>query len=141
MQIFHEIDAVEPLKKIASSPNTVASKLAAEALKNIGEKIPHKLSQQVPLWTVDDVVYWITQVRIDYDSSLMIGFLESGCVFCLNAVMFFSFFRYFHNFCFGYIFADAKCLEFIVCFNIDFAPIYHQLSMFYVMMMRKNKER
>ena len=61
-QIFHEIDAVEPLKKIASSPNTVASKLAAEALKMIGEKIPHKLSQQVPLWTVDDVVYWVTQV-------------------------------------------------------------------------------
>ncbi|KAH9525440.1 NAD(+) hydrolase sarm1 [Bulinus truncatus] len=58
-EIFHEIDAVEPLKKIAGSPNTVASKLAAEALKVIGEKIPHKLSQQVPLWTVDDVVYWI----------------------------------------------------------------------------------
>ncbi|KAK7475661.1 hypothetical protein BaRGS_00033087 [Batillaria attramentaria] len=51
-EIFHEIDAVEPLKKIASSPNTVASKLAAEALKVIGEKIPHKLSQQVPLWTI-----------------------------------------------------------------------------------------
>lgn len=63
MQIFHEIDAVEPLKKIAGSPNTVASKLAAEALKIIGEKIPHKLSQQVPLWTVDDVVYWVTQVK------------------------------------------------------------------------------
>ncbi|RUS89755.1 hypothetical protein EGW08_002458 [Elysia chlorotica] len=64
-EIFHEIDAVEPLKKIASSPNTVASKLAAEALKNIGEKIPHKLSQQVPLWTVDDVVYWITQIGFE----------------------------------------------------------------------------
>ncbi|BFZ19099.1 hypothetical protein BsWGS_22138 [Bradybaena similaris] len=64
-EIFHEIDAVEPLKKIASSPNTVASKLAAEALKIIGEKIPHKLSQQVPLWTVDDVVYWVTQIGFE----------------------------------------------------------------------------
>ncbi|ESO97457.1 hypothetical protein LOTGIDRAFT_114826 [Lottia gigantea] len=61
-EIFHEIDAVEPLKKIASSPNAVASKLAVEALKIIGEKIPHKLSQQVPLWTVDDVIYWVSQV-------------------------------------------------------------------------------
>lgn len=61
-EIFHEIDAVEPLKKIASSPNTVASKLAAEALKVIGEKIPHKLSQQVPLWTVEDVAYWVSQI-------------------------------------------------------------------------------
>jgi hypothetical protein len=62
LQIFHEIDAVEPLKKIASSPNPVASRLAAEALKVIGEKIPHKLSQQVPLWTVEDVAYWVSQV-------------------------------------------------------------------------------
>ncbi|KAL8579686.1 hypothetical protein ACOMHN_066675 [Nucella lapillus] len=61
-EIFHEIDAVEPLKKIASSTNTVASKLAAEALKVIGEKIPHKLSQQVPLWTVEDVAYWVSQI-------------------------------------------------------------------------------
>lgn len=61
-EIFHEIDAVEPLKKIASSPNTVASKFAAEALKIIGEKIPHKLSQQVPLWTVEDVSYWVSQI-------------------------------------------------------------------------------
>ena len=63
LQVFHEIDAVEPLKKLASSPNTVASKLAAEALKVIGEKIPHKLTQQVPLWTVEDVSYWVSQVN------------------------------------------------------------------------------
>ena len=63
VQVFHEIDAVEPLKKLASSPNTVASKLAAEALKVIGEKIPHKLTQQVPLWTVEDVSYWVSQVN------------------------------------------------------------------------------
>ena len=61
-QIFYEINAVEPLKKLASSPNDVASKLAAEALKTIGEKIPHTLSQQVPLWSVPDVVYWVSQV-------------------------------------------------------------------------------
>ncbi|XP_046373718.1 NAD(+) hydrolase sarm1-like [Haliotis rufescens] len=68
-EIFHEICAVQPLKKIASSPNAVASKLAAEALKVIGEKIPHRLSQQVPLWTVNDVSYWVSQVGFSKYSS------------------------------------------------------------------------
>lgn len=38
---------VELLNKVASSPNAVASKYAAQALKLIGAEIPHKLSQQV----------------------------------------------------------------------------------------------
>ncbi|GFO26159.1 sterile alpha and tir motif-containing protein 1 [Plakobranchus ocellatus] len=84
-EIFHEIDAVEPLKKIASSPNTVASKLAAEALKNIGEKIPHKLSQQVPLWTVDDVVYWITQIGFeDYAPKVRESHLDGDLLLILT---------------------------------------------------------
>lgn len=50
------------LKKVASSPNAIASKYAAQALQLIGEQVPHKLSQQVPLWTVEDVVEWVKQV-------------------------------------------------------------------------------
>ncbi|XP_022258169.1 sterile alpha and TIR motif-containing protein 1-like isoform X2 [Limulus polyphemus] len=61
--IFHEIGAVEALKKVASSPNAIASKYAAQALQLIGEEVPHKLSQQVPLWTVEDVREWVKQVR------------------------------------------------------------------------------
>lgn len=61
--MLYKIGAVDPLKWLASTPNRVASKLAAQALKIIGEEIPHKLSQQVPLWTCDDVVHWTSQVK------------------------------------------------------------------------------
>ncbi|KAK0047671.1 sterile alpha and TIR motif-containing protein 1-like isoform X1 [Biomphalaria pfeifferi] len=60
-EVLYKIGAVEPLKWLASTPNRVASKLAAQALKIIGEEVPHKLSQQVPLWTCDDVTHWISQ--------------------------------------------------------------------------------
>ena len=43
--------------KVASSPDSVASCLASEALKLIGEEVPHKLFQQVPLWSVEDVAH------------------------------------------------------------------------------------
>ncbi|CAG4910929.1 unnamed protein product [Colias eurytheme] len=65
-EIFKEIGAVEPLKKVASCPNAVASKYAAKALRLIGEEVPHKLSQQVPLWSIEDVREWVKQI----------GFLE-----------------------------------------------------------------
>ncbi|RWS24608.1 sterile alpha and TIR motif-containing protein 1-like protein [Leptotrombidium deliense] len=58
--VFHEIGAVDALKRVASTP-AIASKFAAQALKLIGEQVPHKLSLQVPLWTVDDVREWIKQ--------------------------------------------------------------------------------
>ncbi|RWS16071.1 Sterile alpha and TIR motif-containing protein 1-like protein, partial [Dinothrombium tinctorium] len=64
--IFHEIGAIGALKKVASSPNAVASKFAAQALKLIGEVVPHKLSQQVPLWTVDDVKEWVKQIGFSH---------------------------------------------------------------------------
>ncbi|XP_035220571.1 NAD(+) hydrolase sarm1-like isoform X1 [Stegodyphus dumicola] len=64
-QIFHEVDAVEALKKVASSPNAIASKYAAQALQLIGEELPHKLSQQVPLWTEVDVKEWVKQIGFD----------------------------------------------------------------------------
>ena len=62
-QIFHECGAVEPLKHLACSTNKLASKFAAQALRIIGEKVPYKLSGQVPLWTVTDVKHWLQQVR------------------------------------------------------------------------------
>lgn len=67
LQILYKIGAVDPLKWLASTPNRVASKLAAQALKIIGEEVPHKLSQQVPLWASDDVVHWIGQVMMHID--------------------------------------------------------------------------
>ncbi|GFT04355.1 NAD(+) hydrolase sarm1 [Nephila pilipes] len=60
--VFHDIGVVNALKKVASSPNAIASKYAAQALQLIGEQVPHKLSQQVPLWTVEDVVEWVKQI-------------------------------------------------------------------------------
>lgn len=60
-KIFKEIKAIEPLKRVASSPNALASKYAAQALKLIGETVPHKLSQQVPLWSSEDVREWVIQ--------------------------------------------------------------------------------
>lgn len=32
------------------------------ALKSLGELVPHKLSQQVALWTINDVKEWIKQI-------------------------------------------------------------------------------
>lgn len=60
--IFHEIGAIEALKTVASCPNAIASKFAAQALRLIGETVPHKLSQQVPLWSVEDVQEWVKQI-------------------------------------------------------------------------------
>ena len=50
--------------KAARSPDFVASCLASEALKLIGEEVPHKLSQQVSLWSVEDVAHWVSEVCI-----------------------------------------------------------------------------
>ncbi|XP_053625123.1 NAD(+) hydrolase sarm1 isoform X3 [Plodia interpunctella] len=61
-EIFKDIGAIESLKKVASCPNAVASKYAAQALRLIGEEVPHKLSQQVPLWSIEDVREWVKQI-------------------------------------------------------------------------------
>ncbi|XP_050531606.1 NAD(+) hydrolase sarm1 isoform X2 [Daktulosphaira vitifoliae] len=60
--LFKEINAIEPLKKVASCPNAIASKFAAQALRLVGEVVPHKLSQQVPLWSPEDVSLWVKQI-------------------------------------------------------------------------------
>lgn len=62
MQLFREIGAIVPLKRLASSPSKLASKFASQALKIIGEDLPNKLSARVPLWTNENVVCWIQQV-------------------------------------------------------------------------------
>lgn len=68
--IFRQIGAIEPLKVVASCPNAVASKFAAQALRLIGEEVPHKLSQQVPLWSVEDVREWVKQIGFgEYENS------------------------------------------------------------------------
>ena len=61
-ELFREISAIESLKKVASRPNGIASKYAAQALRLIGEEVPHKLSQQVPTWSVEDVKEWVKQI-------------------------------------------------------------------------------
>lgn len=69
-EIFHKIGAIEPLKKVASCPNAIASKFAAQALRLIGETVPHKLSQQVPLWSIEDVREWVKQIGFgEYEHS------------------------------------------------------------------------
>lgn len=64
---------------MASRPNAIASKYAAQALRLIGEKVPHKLSQQVALWTTEDVKEWVKHVSDNIVSmiiSLMITFVR-----------------------------------------------------------------
>ncbi|XP_046443152.1 NAD(+) hydrolase sarm1-like isoform X4 [Daphnia pulex] len=63
--IFSEIGAIDSLKSVASSPNAIASKYAAQTLRLIGEEVPHKLSQQVPLWSSEDVREWVRQIGFD----------------------------------------------------------------------------
>ena len=59
---FKEIGAIESLRRVASSPSGIASKYAAQTLRVIGEEVPHKLSQQVPTWSEEDVNEWVKQI-------------------------------------------------------------------------------
>jgi len=61
-ELLHEVGCVESLRKVASGPNGIASKYAAQTLRLINEEVPHKLSQQVPTWSVPDVKEWIKQI-------------------------------------------------------------------------------
>jgi len=60
--MLKEIGCVEPLKKLASGPNGIAAKYAAQTLRLLAEEIPHKLSQQVPTWSTEDVKEWVKQI-------------------------------------------------------------------------------
>lgn len=84
--IFAEINAIESLKKVASCPNAVASKYAAQALRLIGEVVPHKLSQQVPLWSVEDVEEWVKQIGFpEYSSSFVDSRVDGDLLLQLTA--------------------------------------------------------
>ncbi|XP_013411298.1 sterile alpha and TIR motif-containing protein 1 isoform X2 [Lingula anatina] len=76
--IFKEIAAIEPLKKVAGSPNKLASKLAAEALRIVGEEVPHSLTQQVPLWSVEDVRHWVTEIGFGEYAKTFVQFHVDG---------------------------------------------------------------
>lgn len=60
--LLRQIGCVDSLRKVASGPNGIASKYAGQTLRLIGEEVPHKLSQQVPTWSVQDVKEWIKQI-------------------------------------------------------------------------------
>lgn len=84
-EIFHEIGAIEPLKIVASCPNAVASKYAAQALRLIGEEVPHKLSQQVPLWSTEDVREWVKQIGfIEYAPNFVESRVDGDLLLQLN---------------------------------------------------------
>ncbi|CAL8120493.1 unnamed protein product [Orchesella dallaii] len=86
--VFKEIHAIEPLKRVASSPNALASKFAAQALKLIGETVPHKLSQQVPLWSTEDVREWVIQKGFDkYANSFMASRVDGDLLLQLTEDM------------------------------------------------------
>lgn len=52
------------LKEIIASPaNPMASNFAEQVLRVVGEVLPKRLSQSVPLWTISDVEFWVTQVK------------------------------------------------------------------------------
>lgn len=65
-KVFEDIGAIQCLRNVASSPNAIASKFAAQTLRLMGEEVPHKLIQQVPLWSVEDVKQWVIQVEYNY---------------------------------------------------------------------------
>lgn len=62
LEILQEIGAIQALKEVASSPDELAAKFASESLLLIGEEIPYRLSQQVPCWSISDVVYWVEKI-------------------------------------------------------------------------------
>lgn len=83
--IFREIGAIEPLKVVASCPNAIASKFAAQALRLIGEEVPHKLSQQVPLWSVEDVREWVKQIGFaEYEKNFSDSRVDGDLLLQLN---------------------------------------------------------
>ncbi|KAL1451715.1 hypothetical protein WDU94_006069 [Cyamophila willieti] len=83
--IFKEIGAIEPLKKVASCPNAVASKYAAQTLRLIGETVPHKLSQQVPLWSTEDVREWVRQIGfIEYANNFVESRVDGDLLLQMN---------------------------------------------------------
>lgn len=64
--MFDEIGAVSLLRNIASKPSdSMAVIFASKVLETVGEVLPRRLGQAVPSWTVDDVQFWVTQVKFN----------------------------------------------------------------------------
>ncbi|UYV77661.1 SARM1 [Cordylochernes scorpioides] len=77
-KVFEEIEAVNALRKVASCPNGVASRLAARALHTLGLTVPRALSQQVPLWSEDDVAEWVKQIGFGSFAPAFLGSRVDG---------------------------------------------------------------
>lgn len=73
--MFDEIDAIESLRAVVIKSNKIASKFASQALRLLGQEVPRRLSEQVPLWSEDDVAEWVNQIGF---SEYKIRFLFSG---------------------------------------------------------------
>ena len=87
-ELFEEIGALDSLKKVASSPNGLASKYAAQTLRLIGVEVPHKLSQQVPTWSVEDVREWVKQIGFpQYADSFMESRVDGDLLLQLSEEM------------------------------------------------------
>jgi len=82
MQVFQDIGAIEPLKRLASGVVQQAARFAGQALRLIGEEVPLKLSPQVPLWTSHDVIRWLHQVNCTADVPVLCGQLIAASLHC-----------------------------------------------------------
>ncbi|XP_030847926.1 sterile alpha and TIR motif-containing protein 1 isoform X2 [Strongylocentrotus purpuratus] len=61
-KVFHDINVIGSLRQVASSNNEIASKLAIQALRTIGEEIPCKLSFNISCWSVKEVQMWVKTI-------------------------------------------------------------------------------
>ncbi|XP_077578358.1 NAD(+) hydrolase SARM1 [Stigmatopora nigra] len=62
-KIFHEIGAVQSLKRIVMySSNGTACSLAKRALRMMGEEVPKRILSSVPNWKTCEVQTWLQQV-------------------------------------------------------------------------------
>jgi hypothetical protein len=76
LEVFRDVGAVVPLKKVVVSKVKLASKFAAQALSIMNETVPRVLSPRVPLWTTEDVSCWIHQIRTGSDVSKRVEELQ-----------------------------------------------------------------
>ncbi|XP_063967847.1 NAD(+) hydrolase sarm1-like isoform X1 [Lytechinus pictus] len=61
-KVFQDINVIASLRQVASSNNEIASKLAIQALRTIGEEIPSKLSFNISCWSVKEVQMWVKTI-------------------------------------------------------------------------------
>lgn len=64
LEIFKELNVIEPLKQLSRSSFRLASRFSSKALEILGEIPPNSLYPQVMLWTTDDICHWMIQNEI-----------------------------------------------------------------------------